>query len=96
MLVKGPRDKSCGYGRFKIGHWVKILAHRFAWMLRHGAIDDGVKILHRCDNPPCVNPDHLFAGSQRDNILDCYAKGRLRPGGFVPRKDRILEVENHC
>ena len=56
-----------------------MYAHRIAWQLTHGAIPKGMFVLHRCDNPPCVNPAHLFIGTQRDNLRDCFAKGR-HPG----------------
>ena len=59
-------------------------AHRIAWRFVHGPIPEGARILHRCDNPPCCNPNHLFAGSMRDNTLDMVAKGRH--GGTVRRK----------
>jgi hypothetical protein len=55
-------------------------AHRFAWMLANGAIPDGMNVLHRCDNPKCCNPSHLFIGTQRDNIDDQLAKGRWLRG----------------
>jgi hypothetical protein len=52
------------------------LAHRFAWELFVGPVPAGKVLCHRCDVPDCVRPAHLFLGSQRDNILDCVAKGR--------------------
>jgi hypothetical protein len=55
-----------------------VLAHRLAYEFTHGPIDDpSTKVLHRCDNPPCCNPDHLFLGTQAANVLDARAKGRL-------------------
>jgi len=51
--------------------------HRAAWRLMRGRIPEGRKILHTCDNGFCVNPDHLFLGSQRDNMADCIGKGRF-------------------
>jgi len=70
-----------GYGGVCVGllrNGTKKLAraHRIAWELRHGQIPQGMCVLHRCDNPPCVNPDHLFLGTHRDNIDDMIAKGR--------------------
>jgi hypothetical protein len=51
-------------------------AHRVSWEVANGPIPDGMQVLHRCDNPPCCNPSHLFLGSARDNLLDMSQKGR--------------------
>lgn len=67
--------KACkikGYG--SIGE----LAHRVSWKIHNGSIPDSMKVLHRCDNPECTNPDHLFLGSQFDNVHDMIKKGRQK------------------
>lgn len=64
-----------GYGQFRLdGH--NRPAHRLAWELTHGAIPEGAFVLHECDNPPCVRPDHLFLGDQSLNMADMAGKGR--------------------
>jgi hypothetical protein len=69
---RGPR-----YGRFGF-MGKKHAAHRFSWQIANGKIPSGMHVLHRCDNPNCVRPDHLFLGTHRDNMLDMFAKGRRR------------------
>jgi hypothetical protein len=64
-----------GYGKFWDGERLTA-AHRHSWVVHHGPIPDGLCVLHRCDNPPCINPDHLFLGTYRDNNLDTLGKGR--------------------
>jgi hypothetical protein len=64
-----------GYGQVKYGK-KHYRAHRLAWLLTFGEIPDGMKVLHRCDTPACCRPDHLFLGSQTDNIHDMLEKGR--------------------
>lgn len=64
-----------GYGRFSYKRRGE-LAHRAAWRLFRGEIPKGICLLHRCDNPPCVNPEHLFQGDRGDNARDMASKGR--------------------
>lgn len=81
-----PSDAGCwewharrnehGYGIFVIGHAKAYLAHRVSFEHFHGAIPEGRHVLHRCDNPCCVNPEHLFSGTQADNVRDMIEKGR--------------------
>lgn len=66
-----------GYGQFWFeGRSQK--AHRIVWIITYGEIPDGLCVLHRCDNPPCCNPEHLFLGTKADNTADMDAKGRRR------------------
>jgi predicted DNA-binding protein (UPF0251 family) len=71
----GARN-GCGYGSIRYGG-VTLLTHRLAWSLTNGAVPEGLAVLHRCDNPACCNPAHLFLGTQDDNMKDCARKGRI-------------------
>lgn len=74
-MWRGSLSKSTGYGKFSFLHGT-YLAHRVSWMLFRGLIPEGLFILHKCDNPPCVNPDHLFLGTHAENMRDMLEKGR--------------------
>jgi hypothetical protein len=71
-----------GYGRISAGgrHGKHIMAHRLSYKLAYGPVPPGHDILHSCDNPPCVNPLHLFAGTAQSNTEDARSKGRLATG----------------
>jgi DNA invertase Pin-like site-specific DNA recombinase len=67
-----------------------------AWELAYGPIPPGLHVLHRCDNPPCCNPTHLFLGTNNDNIADRVKKNRSAKGAFhwtAYRQDRIARGE---
>ncbi len=73
-FYKAFKDKNA-YGHFQHGSR-KEPAHRMAWILTNGEIPEGLEVCHKCDNPPCCNPTHLFLGTHKDNMGDCAAKGR--------------------
>ena len=81
-IWKAGKDRD-GYGVFngKVGETMYRLAHRFSWALDTGEIlPSSTMILHQCDNPPCVNPDHLMAGTAQENSTDMVNKGRAASG----------------
>lgn len=83
------RDTRGRYGQFMItddGVHRRHAAHRVAWLLTHGDFPPPGKVVcHRCDNPPCCNPAHLFVGTQADNLRDMWSKGRGHDGSQIAR-----------
>ena len=78
LVFKSYYDKD-GYGRYRMDGGrsaPKMKAHRAAWIFTHGEIPDGMFVLHKCDNPPCVKPEHLFLGTHKENMKDMTRKGR--------------------
>ncbi len=88
-----------GYGKFNSRALGRTFsAHRFAYEAVRGPIPEGQNVLHRCDNPPCCNPDHLFLGTQADNVADMVAKGRGASGdrsGSRRHPERLPRGERH-
>ena len=81
LVWTGFRD-SKGYGQIGTGgrHGIDY-AHRVSYEINNGPIPEGMHVLHKCDNPPCVRPDHLFLGTHTDNMQDMWTKGRGKCDG---------------
>lgn len=96
--------KILGYGIVGINRNKTKKAHRVSWELANGSIPQGLLVLHKCDNPGCVNPDHLFLGTQGDNMRDCSKKGRIRTNPQLGEKNHmailnnktVLEIREHA
>jgi len=76
----GAKDKN-GYGIMRIELKSVQRAHRASWIVHKGQIPNQLWVLHKCDNPPCTNPEHLFLGTAKDNSEDMIRKKRNRPRG---------------
>jgi hypothetical protein len=82
-LWTGFCDKD-GYGRLA-ARGGTVFAHRAMWQFRNGPMPPDLFACHSCDTPCCVNPDHIWPGTQQENVQDCHAKGRARPKARKPR-----------
>lgn len=97
-MWKANTKKRSGYGRF----WYQgrnVFAHRFSWMLAFGVLDDKkLRVLHKCDTPGCVNPQHLFLGTDTENIADRDSKGRMawgeRNGNRKLTAEQVLQIRD--
>ena len=76
-----------GYGSFAVTHRLSVGTHAVSYRIDRGEIPPGMWVLHHCDNPQCVNPEHLFLGNASDNMRDAAAKGRcaLQQRGLIQR-----------
>lgn len=83
-----------GYGSFMVSRrpFIRTTAHRVAVLLTNGPVDKDLLVCHRCDNPPCCNPAHLFVGTHTDNMRDAAQKDRL-PSGSSHTFSRLTEEE---
>ncbi len=95
----GGRKNRKGYGiESRVDPWsgVQRMAHRMAWEECIGPIPEGMQVLHRCDKPACVNPEHLFLGTNKDNVADRVRKGRSsRRFGQLNPAAKISDDERH-
>lgn len=88
----GGKD-SWGYGRIKVGPY-NMGAHKVAALLSGMVVPAGYVVMHSCDNPACINPEHLSVGTQSDNIKDCVDKGRHPRCGHVrPSSRKVAQME---
>lgn len=90
----GRRSRK-GYGTFEVGNR-QVMATHFSWELHNGPKPPELQVLHRCDNPSCVNPAHLFLGTNQDNVRDREEKGRNKIHIAVAAAAAKRVARTHC
>jgi hypothetical protein len=103
--IKGTNPDDCwewvgakyrgGYGHIGMmvdGKWKMVKAHRYSYAYYKGGFDDSLFVCHSCDNPGCVNPDHLFLGTAQDNVDDMIKKKRAKSGRNPNHKHLTQEI----
>lgn len=98
-IWKGAKHPQ-GYGLVKRKDGAQLRAHRISWEVYRGRIPDGTMVCHRCDNPSCVNPGHLFLGTAKDNMVDMVSKHRAAVqngelnGAHKLTRDKVIAIFN--
>lgn len=99
--IGAKRPKGHGCLLYKRGTNIMTAAHRVSYELHRGPVPRHLFVCHKCDNPSCVNPNHLFLGTNQDNVNDMLSKGRQRKGSNKPgaklneeKARNILELYN--
>jgi len=96
------KKKSGNYGYIRVPELHKsYITSRLMYELTFGSIPEGLNVLHKCDNPPCLNPMHLFLGTQQDNVKDAVNKGRFQGKGelnsyAILTWDKVKEIRAEC
>ena len=100
-VLEGPEDDcwnwlgavdSAGYGTYHFTE-ARVRAHHISYVIHYGLIPTGSQINHKCDNPACINPNHLYAGTQAQNVQDMIDRSRLNPFRLISKEDQASIIE---